>query len=140
MTLYFQSPIKVEARPSPHPHCSTLSLVSPHPSPLMHPRSTSLACVHLGLFFVPQADGQHNCLTSLEKHMGTASSSAAIMNGVIIEPFSALALPRTAMTVVGAGLEVACQKRNSSRCKGVSYCVRHVTSGGADQHTRQKIL
>ena len=70
-------------------------LLSPslQPIPFIQPRSTWSACVHLGLFLVAQAEGQHNCLTSLIKHMGTPSrfspsNSAAITSGVIChEPF-----------------------------------------------------
>jgi restriction system protein len=67
-------------------------------TPLMHARRTSFAFGHLGLFFVAQADGQQSFLTSLAKHMGTASelnpsSIAAITNAVMsCHPFRGQAL------------------------------------------------
>jgi len=81
------------------PTVALLLSLSEQPMLFMHERSAPSACGHLGLFFAAQADGQQNCLTSLEKHIGTTSrvtpkSSTAIMNGVVMFHLVRLAFRR----------------------------------------------
>jgi len=47
--------------------------LSEQPIPRMQARKTVSASSHLGEFLTAQADGQHSFLTSLLKHMGSAS-------------------------------------------------------------------
>jgi hypothetical protein len=63
--------------------------LSEQPSPFIHPRRTSSAFVHFGPFFTAQAEGQHTDLTSLEKHIGEASSpnSNATVSVIIVTSF-----------------------------------------------------
>jgi hypothetical protein len=60
-----------------------------HPIDFAQFRSTSFAVDHFGEFFAAQALGQHIVLTSLERHIGDASSpnSKAIVSVIIVAAF-----------------------------------------------------